>query len=150
MEMKKPTSIHEMFSQLDEPFTGESLFDLLPDIVFFIKNISGQYVIVNNTLVERCAVRDKSQLIGRTPAEVFRPPLGQGFEAQDQKVLQSGRPLLAQLELHMYPSRNVGWCLTTGCRCASVMGRSWDWLGCHRTYVCRTLPRKNSSMSQRP
>ena len=55
--MKKPTSIHEMLSQLDEPFTGESLFDHLPDIVFFIKNIHGQYVIVNNTLVERVACR---------------------------------------------------------------------------------------------
>ncbi len=111
--MKKPTAIQEMLGQLDEPFTGEALFDHLPDIVFFIKNISGQYVVVNNTLVERCGVRDKSQLIGLTPAQVFRLQLGQGFEAQDQKVLQSGLPLLSQLELHNYPSRDVGWCLTT-------------------------------------
>jgi AraC-like DNA-binding protein len=105
--------IDEMLSQLEEPFTGEVLFDHLPGIVFFIKNSRGQYLVVNNTLVERCGLQEKSQLLGRTPAEVLRPPLGQSFEAQDQVVLQTGRPLLSQLELHVYPSREVGWCLTS-------------------------------------
>lgn len=102
----------ELLRQLDEPFTGESLFDHLADIVYFIKNLAGQYVVVNRTLVERCGLRDKSQLIGRTPSEVLRAPLGARFEAQDRKVLRTGRPLVGQLELHIYPSRDVGWCLT--------------------------------------
>jgi AraC-like DNA-binding protein len=107
------TMIHNLLNQLAEPFTGEQLFDHLPDIVFFIKNTRGEYMVVNSTLVQRCGLRQKSQLIGRTPAEVLRPPLGLSFEAQDRKVLQSGQPLLAQLELHLYPSREVGWCLTS-------------------------------------
>ena len=111
--MKAVFSIREILQQLDQPFTGESLFDHLPDIVFFIKNSLGQYVVVNRTLVERCGVRDKSQLLGRTAAEVLRPPLGERFEAQDRKVLQTARPLLEQLELHIHPSHDIGWCLTS-------------------------------------
>jgi AraC-like DNA-binding protein len=105
--------IREILSQLEQPFTGEELFDHLPDSVFFIKNARGEYVVVNKTLVERCGLRDKRELIGRTPGEVLRPPLGKRFAEQDQDVLRTGQPLLSQLELHVYPSREVGWCLTT-------------------------------------
>jgi AraC-like DNA-binding protein len=105
--------IDTLLSQLDQPFTGEQLFDYLSDIVFFIKDERGRYLVVNNTLVQRCGLRDKQQLIGRTASEVLRPPLGESFEAQDQATIRTGQPLLCQLELHIYPSREVGWCLTT-------------------------------------
>ncbi|CAE7553817.1 unnamed protein product, partial [Symbiodinium sp. CCMP2456] len=105
--------IHEILGQLDKPFTGEELFDHLPDIVFFIKNTQGQYLVVNNTLVQRCGAHEKADLIGRTPGEVLRPPLAQSFEDQDRKVLASGQPLVGQLELHFYATRDVGWCLTS-------------------------------------
>lgn len=101
-----------MLHRLREPFTGEALFDLLPDIVYFVKNATGQYVVVNETLVQRCGLTRKSQLVGQTPSQVLRTPLGSRYEAQDRKVLETGLPLLRQLELHIYPSRDVGWCLT--------------------------------------
>ncbi len=105
--------IEQLLSQLQSPFTGEELFDHLNDVVFFIKNARGEYLVVNRTLVERCNVADKSCLIGRTAAEVLRAPLGSSFAAQDQEVLQTGVPLLSQLELHVYTTQEVGWCLTT-------------------------------------
>lgn len=105
--------IYEMLSQLDPPFTGEELFDHLSDIVFFIKNERGEYLVVNNTLVDRCGVQSKRQLIGRTATEVLPAPLGTSFEAQDLSVLQTGQPIVSQLELHIYASGDVGWCLTT-------------------------------------
>jgi hypothetical protein len=81
-------SLRQMLGQLPEPFRGESLFDQLSDIVYFIKNARCQYVVVNRTLVERCGLRDKSQLIGRTASEVLRRPLGARLEAQDRRVLR--------------------------------------------------------------
>ncbi|QDT26461.1 Regulatory protein SoxS [Gimesia panareensis] len=105
--------IRAFLNQLDQPFTGEALFDHLPDIVYFIKDAQGAYLVVNSTLQQRCGLQHKSQLLGRTPCEVFRAPLGNRFQEQDQRVLATGKPLLSQLELHVYPSRAVGWCLTT-------------------------------------
>jgi len=110
--MDQPHAVNDFISRLFPPFTGEPLFDQLPDIVYFIKNRCGEYVVVNSTLVERCGLRNKLQLIGRTPSQVLRPPLGLSFEAQDRYVIQTGQPLLSKLELHIYPSRDVGWCLT--------------------------------------
>jgi PAS domain S-box-containing protein len=102
----------ELFSMLAEPFTGEALFDCLPDLVFFVKNVRGEYVVVNKTLVERCGRREKRELIGRRADEVFPPPFGQTYRAQDERVLRLGDPILSQLELHFYSSGGRGWCLT--------------------------------------
>ena len=111
--MDAASALRSMLARLPEPFTGEPLFDQLSDLVYFIKDAACRYVIVNQTLVARCGLRDKSQLIGRTASEVFRPPLGARFEAQDRAILKTGQPLVAQLELQQRPSRDVGWCLTT-------------------------------------
>jgi AraC-like DNA-binding protein len=105
-------SIGELLGMLKTPFTGERLFDYLREIVFFIKNAQGQYLVVNNTLVERCGASSKSQLIGRTSAEVLQSPFGDSFVAQDRKIVRTGQPLLGQLEMHVYPLREIGWCLT--------------------------------------
>jgi AraC-like DNA-binding protein len=102
----------ELFRQLAEPFTGEALFDCLPDLVFFIKNARREYVVVNQTLVERLGRREKSEVIGRRVEELFPPPLGRSYGAQDEQVLSTGTAIRNQLELHIYPTGKQGWCVT--------------------------------------
>jgi AraC-like DNA-binding protein len=101
------------FDQLAEPFTAEPVFDQLPDIVFFIKDIEGRYLCVNRTLAERCGLQDKGQLLGKKPSDVLGDTLGRAYEQQDYHVIRTGQRLVDQLELHLTRSRDVGWCLTT-------------------------------------
>lgn len=102
----------ELFSQIAGVFTAEEIFDCLPDVVYFVKNRRGEYVVVNQTLVERCGCRHKRELLGRRPDELFPAPLGQYYRAQDESVLRHGKSVLKQMELHFYASRGRGWCLT--------------------------------------
>jgi AraC-like DNA-binding protein len=102
----------ELFAQIEEPFTGEMLFDYMTDLVFFIKNDRGQYVVVNTALVERCGCHQKRELIGRTADQVYPHPLGHSYRMQDEELLRTGRLILNQLELQLYPSGSTGWCLT--------------------------------------
>lgn len=97
-------------SSLDLPL--ERMFDDLPGVVFFVKDRAGRYVAANRTLAERCGFTDKSELLGKRPSDLFPAPLAQHYERQDQRVVQSGKPVLDQLELHFYPNRRRGWCLT--------------------------------------
>jgi len=90
----------------------EQLFDQVPNVVFFVKDLESRYQVVNTTLVERCGLTVKSELIGRTTAEVFPPPLGERYLDQDRAVTRSGEPISQRLELHLYPNRHEGWCLT--------------------------------------
>jgi len=102
----------ELFAQLAEPFTGEALFDRLTDLVFFIKNRRGEYVVVNQALVDRCGRREKSELIGRRADELFPAALGGGYRAQDESVFRNGAAILNQLEVHFHAAGGRGWCLT--------------------------------------
>ena len=90
----------------------EALFDGLPDLVFFVKNQRGEYLVVSQTLVERLRKRGKHELIGRRVDEVFPAPLGRSYRAQDEQVLGGGAPIRDRLELHFYPGARRGWCVT--------------------------------------
>ena len=99
-------------SFLEASSVTEQLFDRIPDVVFFIKDSNGRYLRVNHTLVTRCGRRDKNELLGLTTQQIFPSPLGDRFFEQDRKVLASGVPIVQNLELHLYPTRLEGWCLT--------------------------------------
>jgi AraC-like DNA-binding protein len=99
-------------ASIADVFFTEPLFDALPDVVFFVKDVEGRYIVVNQTLAKRCGVKDKAALLGRTALEVFAQPFGSRFLAQDRSVLDDGAEIEDQLELHLYPSRAPGWCLT--------------------------------------
>jgi AraC-like DNA-binding protein len=81
-------------------------------LVFFIKNRQGEYVVVNQTLVERCGKREKAELIGHRVDELFPGPLASGYRAQDEAVFRNGTAIRNQLELHFFASGEPGWCLT--------------------------------------
>jgi AraC-like DNA-binding protein len=98
--------------EVDNVFFAETLFDALPDVVFFVKDKEGRYVVVNRTLVARCGLKEKSALLGRNSVEAFGNRLGGNYMRQDEAVLAAGSEYHDLLELHLYPNRDSGWCLT--------------------------------------
>lgn len=102
----------QLADQIADVFFTETLFDAMPDVVFFVKDIAGRYVVVNQTLVERCGQKKKHALLGRTASEVFPATLAVNYSEQDKFVLNGEGELRDQLELHLYPDRDPGWCLT--------------------------------------
>ena len=100
----------------------EQLFDHIPDTVFFVKDAAGRYLAVNQSLVERCGLREKPQLIGRHVRDVFPRELAARYSAQDENVLRTGRLIVDRLELHWYSRGKSGWCLTTKLPLRDVAG----------------------------
>jgi AraC-like DNA-binding protein len=91
----------------------QRVFDDLPNVVFFIKDTAGRYLAVNRALAERCAQPDKERLLQKRPSDFYPAVLAEHHERQDQRVLKTGKPVIDQLELHFYPDRSRGWCLTS-------------------------------------
>ncbi|WP_337052570.1 AraC family transcriptional regulator [Pseudoxanthomonas sp. USHLN014] len=89
----------------------QALFDALPEVVFFIKDQEGRYTHCNLTLVRRLGRKQRSDVIGRTVLELFPLPFGGSYMVQDRRVL-CGEVIDNQLEMHLYPNRMPGWCLT--------------------------------------
>jgi AraC-like DNA-binding protein len=90
----------------------EPVFDAMPDIVFFVKDHASRYAMVNRTLARRCGHKQKEALLGKTAEEVFPSRFGRVYTAQDEAVIAGGAQLVDQLELHLYPGRQPGWCMT--------------------------------------
>jgi len=91
----------------------ERLFDRSPDVAFFVKDASGRYVAVNESLVARHGLNSKSQVIGKCPHEICPGDFGRIPSDQDEKVLRTRRPLLDHLEMQWYRPHAPVWCLTT-------------------------------------
>ena len=89
------------------------LFDSLPDVVLFAKDLAGRYRAVNGTLVRRLGRKTKAEILGRTARDLFPVPLGERYLEQDLAVCRTGKPLEDLLELHLYPDGHEGWCVTT-------------------------------------
>jgi AraC-like DNA-binding protein len=102
----------KFFASLEGLLPVDRLFDGVPDIVFFVKDMDGRYMAVNDTLATRCGLADKNDALGLTADELFPPPLGHAFALQDREILRHGRPIRDHLELHLYPGGRSGWCLT--------------------------------------
>jgi len=109
----------------------QSLFDVLPDVVFFVKDAHGRYSHANLTLVRRLGLKRREQVLGRTAAQLFPSVMGGAYAAQDDRVLQ-GDVIENQLEVHIFANRSAGWCLTckrplhVGVRIEGVVGISRD------------------------
>lgn len=122
----------KLAGRIADPFLSEQLFDHLTDIVYFIKDESGRYVVVNQTLVERSGAESKEQVIGKTSEELFSGPIGARFFAQDMFVIETMDPLVNELEQHAYSPQNHGWCLTTKLPLTDSDGRAVGLVGISR------------------
>ena len=117
------TDSARLLAQLAAPLVTGELFDLVPDTVFFLKDTHGRYIAANQTLVDRCGRRSKADLLGRTVADLFPSELAASYAEQDRLVLATGEPIVNQRELHLYPNRQPGWCLTTKLPLRDKFGR---------------------------
>lgn len=91
----------------------EELFDLVPDVAFFVKDAEGRYVSINQSLATRHGLKSKILAIGRTPSEICPGEFGRVPTEQDRSVLTTGRPLIDHLECQWHVPHEPVWCLTT-------------------------------------
>lgn len=144
------------------PAMLEQLFDHLPETAFFLKDTEGRYRAVNQSLVERCGLRSKRDLIGRHVCDIFPSLLAERYASQDRSVVQSGRPIIDRLELHWYARRRPDWCLTTKLPVRNAEGEITGVIGISRdirapgdrskipTSLLPTLEQLEEDLSQTP
>lgn len=89
----------------------QRLFDALPDVVFFVKDGAGRYTHANMTLIRRLGFKHRDEIVGLTTNTLFPDNLGTSYAMQDRRVL-AGETIEHQLEVHLFPNRAPGWCLT--------------------------------------
>lgn len=119
---------------LEQLFPLEALFDCLPEIIFFIKDLQGRFVCINETLLANSGRACKSEVLGLTDMDFFPEKLARVHMAQDRQVMDRAAPIRDRLELVRNRENRIGWHLT--CK-FPLFNRDGQVIG--MTGVCRNL-----------
>jgi AraC-like DNA-binding protein len=113
----------------------EQIADLMHDTAFFIKDASGRYMVVNQSLVERHGLRSKSQMLGRRPCDVCPGDYGRIPTEQDEQVLRTGQPIVERLELFWRKPNVPVWGLTSKLPIRDARGQVTGLIGISKDLV---------------
>ncbi len=89
------------------------LFDFLPDVSFFVKNLKSEFVHANPAFVEMLGGRRLADILGKTDYDFSPRELANHFVRDDRQVMRSGKPMASRVELVPNANRSISWHVTT-------------------------------------
>jgi PAS domain S-box-containing protein len=85
----------------------EAFLENVPDIVFF-KDHASRFIAVSRSKARRHD-REPADLIGQSDADYFAPEHAQSARADEEKIMRTGKPILARLEHTRFIDGREGW-----------------------------------------
>ena len=111
--LRETKFLHNWFEDYNSSAAQLSLiFENIPGVSFFIKDISHRLIFVNESLLNRFGLENEEQLHGKTDFDLFPPRLAEHFRREDRLVFETKKPRLNILELFFNKQGLPGWCLT--------------------------------------
>lgn len=95
----------------NERITLQTLVDWVPDNLW-VKDVDSRFVIANRATARRMG-RSLEELIGKSDWELVDPDLAAGFFADEQRVIETGRPMIDKEEYIVDDSGQKTWILTS-------------------------------------
>ena len=74
------------------------LFDLLPDVSFFIKDRHCRFVTLNRRGCEYCGVKSEREAFGKTDRDFFSRTRATEYERDDREVMRTGQAIVNRIE----------------------------------------------------
>jgi AraC-like DNA-binding protein len=88
------------------------MYDLLPDIMFWVKDAGGRLIHANQCLLDHSGVDSLEQAIGLTDFDFAPQHIAKQFIADDQRVMH-GESVTDRLEMNMPESGEISWFTTS-------------------------------------
>ncbi|MES2900318.1 MAG: diguanylate cyclase [Pseudomonadota bacterium] len=96
----------------DERGLLRTLIDNMPDQIY-VKDTNGRFIVGNQAAAACIGVAAPADLIGKSDLEFFPGECGQRFFRDEQLIMQSGRPIVDQLEENINAAGVHRWFSTT-------------------------------------
>ena len=109
-----PADLHAaFFARIADSAVVCRLFDYLPDVFFFIKDLDSRLIAANSAVLSRLGVKSHAEIAGRRDEEFFPVAIARGFRHDDVCVFTTGKPLENRVEVWYDEQRNLDWFVTT-------------------------------------
>ena len=83
------------------------LFDHLDGLSFFAKNVDGELMTVDQSLLDLYGFDDEQQIVGKTDFDLLPRRLAEKYRRDDVRVIETGAPMLNIVELFLNPQGMV-------------------------------------------
>lgn len=113
------------------------MFDRIPDAYFFIKDKQGRFVRANRALLDRLRLRDEQAIIGTTDHDRYPDQIANRMQADDRRVMETGRPITDHAEVLFDETGKLDWFLTTKLPLRDRKGKTVGVLGIVRSHESR-------------
>ena len=90
----------------------QAMLDNVPDRIYF-KDAQSRFLKLSRTLARRIGVADPEQAVGKTDFDFFPPEKAREFFQDEQKIIQTGQPLINKIEMQTRPDGKVTWASVT-------------------------------------
>jgi two-component system cell cycle sensor histidine kinase/response regulator CckA len=97
---------------LDAPHLLDTLMDHMPDQIYF-KDAKSRFVRISRTLATRWGLDDPADAVGKTDFDFFSDEHAQKAFADEQRLLQTGEPLVGLEERETWQDGREAWVSTT-------------------------------------
>ena len=94
----------QFFKQLAAPRELLTLFDFIPGVYMYIKDVDSRFVRANRVVCDVVGASDPDELVGRTDFDFFPPAIASQYVAEDERVIASKQSLSNQV--WMVPGQN--------------------------------------------
>jgi PAS domain S-box-containing protein len=108
-----------------------TLIDHIPEGIY-VKDKDGRFLACNKSLAEFWEVRGKDDIIGKTDFDLFEPARAQHYFDEEQKVIQTGQPIINQESQCTDKSGNANFLLVTKVPLRDSAGNITGLVGIHR------------------
>jgi hypothetical protein len=91
--------IQHFLNGLEHPFVLARLFEDLPEIECFVKDTHGRRLHVSSGIWKRLGFSSGADMVGKTDGDLFPRHIADQYRRSDERVLESGLPLVGLLEV---------------------------------------------------
>jgi len=91
----------------------EEMFDLIPDIYFYIKDRNCRWIMCNTACLRLLNIRDQKEVYGATERDFFPPEIAEMIYLDDREVIDNNRRIINRTELIVDEMGHLIWVSTS-------------------------------------
>jgi len=113
LSVQAPADAKSLEGTLNNPHRLlQAILDNVPDRIYF-KDTQSRFIKLSQSLARRLGLENPASAIGKTDFDFIRTESATEYHQDEQRIMQTGQPLINKTERQILPDGQIGWTSTT-------------------------------------